>query len=375
MSNPQTLKVADDFEFLLTFLPPGWEDKAKELGALRRCRKIPDATVLLRVLLMHLAEGCSLRETAARAKHGGLVDVSDVAIMDRLRSTGEWFAWMNAELMSQWVTRQPARVFDGPWNVRVVDGTHVKEPGPTGSCWRIHYAIGLPSLRCSELYVTESNGAGNGETFCRFEVQPGDLFVGDRAYSLARGIAHVADGGGDTLTRFGWNNLPLWASPDQSLDLFAHLRTLRGPAPGDWPAFVKGRDCLVSGRVCAVKRSRQAAEQARRQARRKAQKHGAQVAPETLEAAGYVLVFTTVGAQALGATRVLEFYRGRWQVELVFKRLKSLLGLSHLRKTDEEAARSWIHGKLLVAFLVEALLRHGESFSPWGYPLQPAPGT
>ena len=375
MADPQTLQVADDFEFLLTFLPPGWEDKARELGALRRCRKIPDAKVLLRVLLMHLAEGCSLRETAARAKHGGLVDVSDVAIMDRLRSAGEWFAWMNAGLMSQWVARQPESVFDGPWNVRVVDGTHVKEPGPTGSCWRIHYAIGLPSLRCSELYVTESNGSGNGETFCRFEVQPGDLFIGDRAYGLARGIAHVACGGGDTLTRFGWNNLPLWAGRDERFDLFAHLCTLRGPAPGDWPTFVKHKDCLIPGRVCALKRSRQATEQARRQACRSAQRHGAQVAPETLAAAGYVFVFTTLGAQALGAARVLEFYRGRWQVELVFKRLKSLLGLSHLRKTDEQAARSWLHGKLSVAFLVEALLRHGESFSPWGYPLQPAPGT
>jgi hypothetical protein len=185
----------------------------------------------------------------------------------------------------------------------------------------------------------------------------------------------VASGGGDSLTRFGWNNLPLWASPDEEFDLFAHLSTLRGSAPRDWPASVKHGQRLIPGRVCALKRSRQAAEQARRQARRCAQRHGAQVAPETLEAAGYVFVFTTLGAQALGAARVLEFYRGRWQVELVFKRLKSLLGLSHLRKTDEQAARSWIHGKLLVAFLVEALRRYGESFSPWGYPLQPAPGT
>jgi len=110
MAEPQTLHVENDFEFLLTFLPEGWDDKAKELGALRRCRKVPNPQVLLQVLLLHLAEGCSLRETAVRAKHGRLLAVSDVAIMGRLRMAGEWFRWMNTELMSQWVTRQPARV-------------------------------------------------------------------------------------------------------------------------------------------------------------------------------------------------------------------------------------------------------------------------
>jgi IS4 transposase len=151
----------------------------------------------------------------------------------------------------------------------------------------------------------------------------------------------------------------------------AHLRQLRAAAPGDWPVFVREDSQWISGRVCAVKKSRQAAEEARRRVRRAAQKQGAQVLPETLEAADYVFIFTTLPAQTLGPAKALEFYRGRWQVELVFKRLKSLLGLGHLRKSDEQAARSWIEGKLLVAFLVEALVRQGESFFPWGYPLQP----
>ena len=93
------------------------------------------------------------------------------------------------------------------------------------------------------------------------------------------------------------------------------------------------------------------------------------------EAAGYVFVFTTVPASRLSPTKALEFYRGRWQVELVFKRLKSILGLNHLRKDEDKPATSWIHGKLFVAFLMEALLRHGESFFPWGYPLRTDEGA
>jgi hypothetical protein len=372
MGDVESLDVESDFEYLASFLPEGWEEKAKELGALRRCRKVPDARVLLRVLLMHLAEGCSLRETAVRARRGGLADLSDVTIMARLRQAGEWFRWMNVGLMSQWVARQPPRVFGEGWNVRVIDATQVNEPGPTGSSWRLHYALDLPSLGCSQLYVTEAEGAGNGETFRRFKVSPGDLFVGDRAYGVSSAVAHVVDGGGAVLVRFGWQNLPLWSTENRKFNLLAHLRRLHGTALGDWPVFVRESSRLVAGRVCAVKRSRQAAEAACRRARRAAQKHSGQVLDQTLEAARYVFVFTTLPAPALGPGQALEFYRGRWQVELVFKRLKSILGLGHLRKSDEQAARSWIEGKLLVAFLIEALVRQGESFFPWGYPLQPA---
>jgi hypothetical protein len=363
------LKADSDFEYLLTFLPPEWDQMAKKLGALRRCRKFDDAKVLLRILLMHLAEGCSLRETAVRARQGKLADVSDVAIMDRLRQAEEWFRWMNTKLMEHWVVRHPRTIFGEGWNVRVVDGTQVKEPGPTGSSWRIHYAVGLPSLRCSAVEVTDSEGFGNGETFVRFPVTADDLFIGDRAYGLTRGIAHVIKGGGDVLVRFGWNALPLWSSQTKRFNLFRHLHKLQGTAIGDWAVSIRGDNRFLPGRVCAIKKSRQAAEKARKDVLRKAQKHSAQILPETLDAASYVFVFTSIPSEKLAPTHVLEFYRGRWQVELVFKRLKSLMAFGHLRKRDDQSAKAWIQGKLFVAFLLEALLRQGESFFPWGYPI------
>lgn len=374
MGAASTLQTDADFDYLLTFLPAGWQDKARQLGALRRCRKIPDARVLLRVLLIHLADGCSLRETAVRAKQGGLLDISDVAIMDRLRLAGEWLRWMSAELMARWVARPPAAVFGPHFRVRLADATQVKEPGPTGSCWRIHYAIELPSLRCTELHVTASDGAQSGESLRRFAVHRADLFVADRGYGSPPGIAHVVNGGGHVLVRFGWSNLPLGGPRGGRFDLFARLRRLGPTALGDWPAWIEHGRGPIAGRVCAVRKSRQAAERARQQARRQAQRHGTAITAHTLEAADYVFVFTTVAAERLSAADVLEFYRGRWQVELAFKRLKAVLGLGHLRKSDAEAARAWLHGKLLVAFLVEALRRHGESFFPWGYPLRPTAG-
>ena len=107
----------------------------------------------------------------------------------------------------------------------------------------------------------------------------------------------------------------------------------------------------------------------RRQALRESHKKGHKVRPETLEAAEYTFVFTTLPADAFSPAKVLEMYRGRWQIEIVFKRLKSLLGLGHLKKTDVGLSKAWLQGKLLVAFLIEALVAAAERFFPWGYPL------
>jgi len=90
MADAVFLSPEENWDVVLTFLPGGWEEKAKELGALLRCRGFTNAEALLRTLLIHLADGCSLRETAVRAKSGEIASISDVALLKRLKASGEW---------------------------------------------------------------------------------------------------------------------------------------------------------------------------------------------------------------------------------------------------------------------------------------------
>ncbi len=70
--------------------------------------------------------------------------------------------------------------------------------------------------------------------------------------------------------------------------------------------------------------------------------------------------------------QVLECYRLRWQVELTFKRLKSIAQLGHVPKHDDQSSRAWLYGKLFVALLSQKLARVGSTISPWGYLLAEA---
>ena len=84
----------EDWEVLRQFLPEGWEQEARRSGALKRARGVDGAETLLRLLLMHVAAGCSLAEPAARAQRAGLANLSAVALFKRLQASEEWLRWL-----------------------------------------------------------------------------------------------------------------------------------------------------------------------------------------------------------------------------------------------------------------------------------------
>jgi len=138
-----------------------------------------------------------------------------------------------------------------------------------------------------------------------------------------------------------------------------------------WPAVTweKGSS-KIHGRICAIRKSEEAINRAHKKLRRMASKKGHKLQPETLEYAKYVILFTTFPEVDFSTQEVLEWYRIRWQVELVFKRFKSLAELGHLPKYDDDSSKAWLYGKLLVALLTEKLAEYASFFSPWGYILE-----
>lgn len=352
--------LGEDWEVIETVLPEGWQEAAKRTGALMRTRGFDSAATLLRVLLIHLVDGCSLRETAVRAQAGGLAKVSDVALLGRLRGSGEWFRWM-VEQMSQRLSSASQEVLPGK-RVRLVDASVVCEPGATGSTWRLHYMIDLSTLACEQVQVTLPE---EGETLTRFTVRAGDVLMADRGLAHRRGIRHVVAHEGEVIVRMNLISVPLEDAKGRAMALLPRLRKLAIGQTRAWPAVIRDEHGSIAVRVCALKKSAEQTRKSQEKVRQIASRKGRELQPDTLEAAGYVVVLTTL--PEVPPARILELYRHRWQIELAFKRLKSLLHLGHLKKTDPVGAKAWLQGKLFVATLIETLIAVGERFSPWGY--------
>lgn len=329
---------------------------------MRRARSIPDEKVLLRLLLLHLADGCSLAETAVRASRAGWCDVTPAAVFGRLQSAEQWLRWLAEQL---WL-RTRKLISKSSRRVLAVDATTVCEAGETGSQWRLHYAINLTDLQCDFAAATDSK---IGETFKRVPLRKGDVVMGDRAYGHPPGVQYACDAGADVLVRISTTHMPLYTAKGARFSVLARARALRVGKPASWPVWVHGPDRVIRGRLIVVKKSAHAARAARRKIKRRAQRRGQSVRPDTLKAALYVMIFTTLPAAEFSPRRILNWYRLRWQVELAFKRMKSLMGLGQLPKHAEASCKAWMHGKLLVALLIERLIQEADTFSPWGYPL------
>ena len=123
----------------------------------------------------------------------------------------------------------------------------------------------------------------------------------------------------------------------------------------------------AKGRICVIRKSEEAIKIAHKKIKTNSSKKGTKLQPETLEYAKYIILFTNYPDETFSDFEILEWYRVRWQVELVFKRFKSIAGLGHLPKHNDESSKAWLYGKLFVALLTEKLIRYASSVSPWGY--------
>lgn len=356
----------EDWKVLSKFFPAGWKAQAYQLKAFNRTRGVKSINILLRILLIHLADGCSLRETAARAKQAKLANISDVALLNRLKSSSEWFRWMSQALLqnSKLDLSQPSWL--QKFNVKSVDASVITEPGSTGTDWRLHYCYNLFSLNCEDFKITKPD---IGESFINYSVRENDLFIGDRAYGRLKGLSYIKGNQGEFVARYMHKAFSLLKDGDE-FKILNELSSLKYGEIGEWEIEGATKSGLMLPmRLCVIKKSEEQSEQAIKKAKYEAKKKGRLISEETLELHRYVILLTSL-PKDISAKFILELYRLRWQIEIAFKRMKSILGFGHLPKKDSESCKAWLHGKLFISLLAQAIVDEGRQFSPWGYPIK-----
>lgn len=329
------------------------ETSAKETKAFRRARVIGNAVDLLRMILAYCLGEQGLRSTATWAASIGLVDISNVALLYRLRQCGDWLAVLVGRALA--AAAPPA---SRGRMIRIIDATTVPKAGTLArtknQLWRVHGAFDLPSERFGFFELTDETG---GETVDRAPVIKGEIRIGDRAYLQPDRIAAVLEAGADILVRAGWKGARWLDADGEPLDLLAELR--KGAIVGliDRPIWIARKSGpTLALRLVAMKKPAPAVEAAKRKARAAARKGGHQISKGTLAAAEWVILVTSLKPEIFSTADILDLYRLRWRIELGFKRLKSLIGLKGPPGTDERSARPYVLAHLLVILLLEPLI-------------------
>jgi hypothetical protein len=354
----------DEWGVIEKLLPSGWEEAARKTEAFQRVRYTQKPAELLRVLLLHAASDSSLRETTLLARAAKISTMSQVALFKRLKTSGKWLTWMCRALA---VEMRPQSVEPGRFRLRAVDGSTVQGPAAKGIDWRLHFAIDLMSLNCDWFELTSVK---KGEALWRVPMQENDVILADRYYMTKTALDAAAKAKAFVLIRMRWMHLKLRDMKGQPTKALELCRSLRVGHVGDWQVeatLTDGSTC--AGRVVATKLPAPIAARAERRVRAAAKSKKKGLDKRTIAATRYVIVFTTLSSDKATGLQILELYRARWQIELVFKRLKQLLRLGKLPHKNRVTGKSWILSKLLLALLLEKIYRNANALSPWGYEL------
>jgi hypothetical protein len=321
--------------------------RAYSLGAFRRTRGLDAPADLLRGLLADVLCVGSFRALGAWAVLLDLANLSDTAWRKRLRCANGWLLWLLGELLAAPPPPLPI-VLPAHRRVLLIDATRLKQRGGTGDDWRVHVAYDLTVGRLAQVVLTDRHG---GEHIDHYLIHPGDILVADNGYGYRRTVLSATAQQADVVLRITPATCPLLTVAGQPFDVLAWLRK-RGPTVRSWTGQVYWQHQTARVRLIAAKLSPAAARRARQRVRRNAEHHGRTPRAETLEVAGWLLVLTTLDAVTWSTDAVLALYRARWQVELVFKRMKQLLQAHTVRATTRASAEPTVR-LLLIAWLLQ----------------------
>lgn len=345
-----------DWSALLSLLPPDFEALAEEheqINAQWPNAKISSTSMLLRFIFLHVGADLPLRQTVALVAESGGPKLSAVRLHHRMRRARPYLAALVAKLMPS-TGATPERW--GGYEMVCVDATAVSGPGADGTDLRLHTVLRLHDLGIITAHVT---GNVDGESFKRFAWTKGQLVIGDRGYSNPPGVAHVVDQEADLLVRVNRGALPLIRSDGTEIDVLEWVRAFEGHAAVEIDAQVVLREDktgklirTIAGRLIARKLPPAAAERSRQRARRE---HGPSVSADVMEAAGYIILFTTAPASRMSPARCMDAYQLRWQIELQFKRWKSLCHFDRLPNYRDDTMQAWLTAKLLLGLLLDRL--------------------
>lgn len=355
------------WDYLVAFLggPRRLETLAYETEAFSRRRKVESPIDLLRLILIWAVAERSLEETAMLAAESRLADVSAPALLGRFRKAESWLGAILGDLLRE---RKDWGKLGA--DIRLIDATSISCRGSNNTDRRVHLAMDLRSNRTTAIELSDRHGR---ETLERFEFRSGEIVIADRGYDRRGEVAYVSRFGAYFVIRIGWNHLPLEHPNGEPFDLIGTLQRVPEAQAGEFAVQVRvGKEEVIPCRFIAARKSEPAAERARQQILADARRHGnPKVDLRTLEAAGYVMVVSNLPAE-VSTDGVLELYRLRWQIELKFKMLKSIIHLGNPPTKSGELLNVYLMAKLIVALLIEDFVHRAESFSPWGYPLWPS---
>ena len=218
----------------------------------------------------------------------------------------------------------------------MVDGTRLKQVGGTGDDWRVHCAYDVRASCLIQVHVTDKHTA---ESLQHFQLQCFDILIADRWYGYRKNIAYAYQQQAYVILRFVCSACPLIDRYGQSLDIVSCLKQVkRGIHYRN--AWCMHQEKKYYVRIIASALPPEKAAEAHKKRGQEAKKKGKQLQLDTLFLVGWTLLITNLLKRPWSYKHIIQLYRARWQIELLFKRMKQMMDMHVMRSKTPQGCES-----------------------------------
>jgi IS4 transposase len=166
--------------------------------------------------------------------------------------------------------------------------------------------------------------------------------VADRAYGTISGIEYMRAHKGDFALRLRAKAFNLYDERHKQVALLSYFKDLGERKSGSVDSYYKVGTEYKPIRMCATRKSAESERAGLTRLKKSNSKKqlGLVSAPQALYNRN-IIVATSFGNE-VAAGSIMELYRMRWQVEIVFKELKSLFGYNQIPSKLDTTARPFV---------------------------------
>jgi len=323
--------------------------KELEDRILKRKRVLKSLDLLIKAIFLYLTEQLSFQRLSDRMACLYDVVMSDTAWRKQILKA--------APILVEWVLVQQGIVeaedssgaILGCASAYAIDATNLSAEGEDSTSRRVHTMFSLSEHRCVYTDVTDCHG---GESLTRFSLCPGALYFADRAYGRTPQLAYAMEQKAHVVTRISPNHVTFYTAPDcREKILFSSLLNAEAFS---LQVYFKDHRKVYRIRLLGAKLPEEKCAAAEKRVRRKASRNQRKPSDDTVNYAKWVFLATTL-PETFSDAEILEAYRLRWQIELHFKRVKSLLNFHKLRRSGDAYKNGVVSLWLTISFLVSCL--------------------
>jgi len=338
-------------ELIGDILPENLDELAKTSGAIIRKRGIKVPLDLLKVLLVFAVAILSIRMLALCAKALKISSISDTAWRKKIANSALWLV-----LILDYILPKPPPEGDEMSKgrpVHLLDGSCVVQEGTkdkgNGKVFYIHMSYGLTLGAMDEIKVTDNHTA---EGIQHYTIQKGHIYIADSNYGKAKIFDYIVSKQADAILRISPNHVALYTKSGKKIDL-AKLFGKTKKSVLDFDCYMKNGKKTIKVRIVASRLPEDKQADAIKRKKRKSQKNQTKIKSETLIYATWVVLATSLDRAEYTLEQVLEIYRCRWQVELLFKRIKQHFKVTKIKPCSKKYAQSLILLWLIIWAITE----------------------